>query len=59
MTDALARWFLEQVEDGNRPWIALERLLRGAEETSVAWVEYLWGTRKLRKEDVALVAVYL
>jgi hypothetical protein len=59
MTDALGRWFLEQVESGNKPWVTLEHLFRGAQETLTAWVQYLRESRKLPRQDLALVAVSL
>jgi hypothetical protein len=63
MTDALAQWFLVQVEAGNKPWLALEPLLRSpaadANEAFAAWIKNLRGSRELRNDDVTLMAVSL
>ncbi len=56
MTDALACWFLSEVEAGHRPWLHLQDLDAepdGFEE----WVDRLRGAGKLRNDDVALVAL--
>jgi hypothetical protein len=65
MTDALAQWFLQHVEGGGRPWLALDPLLHavGGEDLSreafTAWVEGLRAARQLRNDDVTLLAVSL
>lgn len=59
MTDALAHWTLDQHEQGNNPWRELEQLLATAEsgETFPAWIERLRDHRKMRNDDVALLAI--
>jgi hypothetical protein len=53
MTDALAQWFLREVEDGERPWI----LLASAQDEAAfsALVEQLRASRRLRNDDTSLL----
>jgi hypothetical protein len=57
MTDALAKWFLEQVEVGGRPWEELDRLLLApAPQSAFAdWVTALRDAGRLRNDDVTLM----
>ena len=57
MTDALARWFLVEVEAGRRPWADLEALLGQPDEEWAAWVETLRDRRELRNDDTTIVVV--
>jgi hypothetical protein len=59
MTDALAQWFLAQVEQGGKPWLELESLLHDNDnpQTFTAWIEGLRVARQLRNDDVTLLAV--
>lgn len=61
MTDALAQWFLREVETGRRPWEAVGMLLDDApaKHDFASWVENLRDTENLRNDDVTLVAVSL
>ena len=61
MTDALAQWFLEEVEAGRKPWEALEPLLTDPQpqERFVGLVEGLRDAHALRNDDVTLEAVGL
>jgi hypothetical protein len=59
MTDALARWFLERTERGERPWRQLERLVNEPATTFKAWVARLRSSRELRDDDTTLVGVLL
>jgi hypothetical protein len=65
MTDALAQWFLLQVESGGKPWLALEPLLHTsgdddlAQQAFAAWIEGLRAARQLRNDDVTLLAISL
>jgi hypothetical protein len=59
MTDALAQWFLEEHEQGGRPWAALERLMPGPVENFASWVEQQRSAGRLRDDDVTLLGVYL
>lgn len=58
MTDALAHWFLNQVEAGELPW--LEELAENAFESVAqfqAWVDRLRLERVVRNDDVTLLMI--
>jgi hypothetical protein len=58
MTDALAAWFLQEVELGEAPWRTLRDL--GTEDGVTdfrTWVEELRATGRLKDDDVTLVRV--
>ncbi len=59
MTDALAQWFLEECEQGARPWRDIRKLLsrRSSEAAFAAWVEKLRDRGSLRNDDVTLLSV--
>jgi hypothetical protein len=57
MTDALSQWFLAEVEAGRRPWQAVDRLLSAGPASFAAWIDDLRGLRRLRNDDVTLLAV--
>jgi hypothetical protein len=59
MTDALALWFLRQVETGLEPWLELELMLDFSAERFAEWVEGRRKARELRDDDVTLLAVIL
>ena len=63
MTDALAQWFLVEVEAGGKPWLALDPLSHRADDEAqqafAAWIETLRVARQLRNDDVTLLAVCL
>jgi hypothetical protein len=61
MTDALAQWFLQEVEGGGRPWELIGRQLLRARpgEAFATWVEDLRDRAELRNDDVTLVTVDL
>ena len=65
MTDALAQWFLAQVETGGKPWLSLDPLLHtagdedAAQQAFVSWIEGRRASRQLRNDDVTLLAVSL
>jgi hypothetical protein len=60
MTDALAQWFLQMVETGQRPWEMLEPFLQSpaAHERFSAWIAALRNARQLRNDDVTMLAVW-
>lgn len=58
MTDALAQWFLRETEAGGRPWETLEQFVPAPDGPFMAWVEGLRDERKMRNDDVTLLAVY-
>jgi hypothetical protein len=53
-TDALANWFLAEVESGGRPWEVIAGL---TPEAFPVWVEHLRSERALRNDDVTLVTI--
>ena len=59
MTDALAKWFLEQVERCGQPWIELDRLLQTAspQQAFTDWVTALRDAGKLHNDDVTLLVL--
>lgn len=61
MTDALSQWFLLEHEAGKRPWEGLELLLPlfQTEHRFGEWIDGLRNTKRLRNDDVTLLAVEL
>jgi hypothetical protein len=57
MTDALARWFTVQHQDGAKPWVELCAL--NSQEDFESFVSGLRGSGSLRNDDVTLLAVSL
>jgi hypothetical protein len=59
MTDALAQWFLQCHEQGDRPWDALARLLTAERpaDAFAEWVEGLRGHDEMRNDDVTFLLV--
>jgi len=55
MTDALAQWFLEQVEQGHKPWTHLQAI--DTDELFVRLVNQARQARELRNDDVTLVVI--
>ncbi len=57
MTDALAKWFLDQVEACGRPWAELDRLLQAPspEQAFEDWIAALRDADRLRNDDVTLM----
>ena len=60
-TDALAQWFLRQVEGGNEPWPAVNRLLEPPADDAVfaSWIDKLRESEGLRNDDVTLLVLDL
>jgi hypothetical protein len=56
MTDALAHWFVLEVERGNRPWQAAESI-RNATTAFPGWIGELRKSAQLRNDDVTLVTI--
>ncbi|GIK37980.1 MAG: hypothetical protein BroJett011_18130 [Chloroflexota bacterium] len=60
MTDALAQWFMVQVEQGEQPWLTLKevashsQLLSGAFNT---WITDLRTSKNIRNDDVTLLMI--
>jgi Protein phosphatase 2C len=61
MTDALAQWFLQQVEAGRKPWDTLELLLAASapDDAFGVWVAEARNNQELRNDDVTLMRVIL
>ncbi len=61
VTDALAQWCLAEQERGGNPWGKLESLLEGPhhDDRFAAWIEGLRSARRLRNDDVTLLAILL
>jgi hypothetical protein len=59
MTDALAQWFLQQMEAGKQPATQIENDLDLAKSESIfaTWIEDLRERHALRNDDVTLVSV--
>ncbi len=59
MTDALAMWFLEQVESSGRPWQELDQLLQAAspQDAFANWAGTLRDERRLRNDDITLMLI--
>lgn len=59
MTDALAQWFLADVEAGRKPWTKLEAVLAGDDSLArfVDWVEDQRDRHALKNDDVTLIRV--
>jgi hypothetical protein len=59
MTDALAKWFLEQVEGSGQPWQELDRLLHAPapQPAFEQWVTTLRDAGRLRNDDVTLMLI--
>ena len=61
MTDALAQCCLAAEEGGGNPWEEMELLLASSpdDERFAEWIEGLRSTRRLRNDDVTLLAILL
>ena len=55
MTDALAQWFLTEVEDGQRPWSDLQTI--ATEAQFISFIDSLRESKKLRNDDVTLMLI--
>jgi hypothetical protein len=61
MTDALAQWFLQQNEAGKKPWKEMDALLWAVDPKAAftAWIDGLRDKKRIRNDDVTLLAVCL
>lgn len=57
MTDAMANWFLRQVERGRKPWDELKALNPKKMELFGDWINNLRENKKIHNDDVTLVIV--
>lgn len=53
-TDALAQWFLAEIEAGRKPW---RELIRLTEEQFVVWTATLRQNKQLKNDDVTLLII--
>jgi hypothetical protein len=54
MTDALASWFLQEYEKGNKPWTIISE--NTIDRSSfLGWIEQLREEKKMRNDDVTLM----
>jgi hypothetical protein len=53
MTDALACWFLKEVEDGEKPW----KIKRATQEMFEAWIAKLRQDGVMRNDDVTMFRI--
>lgn len=56
-TDALAAWFLAEVESGGAPWQQLQGFSARGQATFAQWVSGLRSERRLRNDDVTMVRI--
>jgi len=56
-TDALAAWFLGEVEAGHAPWHQLQGFSARGQATFAQWVSGLRTERRLRNDDVTMVRI--
>lgn len=54
MTDALAFWFFQEQENGNKPWDTIEEKTRN-KSTFTDWIECLRENKQIRNDDVTLM----
>jgi hypothetical protein len=61
MTDALAQWCLAEHDGGGDPWSELESLRAAPDGDAyfAAWIEGLRDARRLKNDDVTLLAIEL
>jgi len=60
MTDALAHWFLNEVEAGEKPWLALFNLAEQSKSTPnsfARWLDALRTSKAIRNDDVTLLII--
>ncbi len=58
MTDALASWFLTEIEAGCKPWIELQRFSDGDKEAVFAdWIATLRERASIRNDDCTLLNI--
>jgi hypothetical protein len=57
MTDALAQWFLKNVEEGHRPWQELHAM--NCQEQFVGSLDRLRDNREIRNDDVTFMRILI
>jgi hypothetical protein len=56
LTDALAKWFLADVERGGKPWVKLTAI--HSESAFETFVQELRGTKALRNDDTTMLSIH-
>jgi hypothetical protein len=59
MTDAIANWFLTQLEEDKRPWVTLEELLETGCNGLTEYVDHLREENRLKNDDVTIARIRL
>jgi hypothetical protein len=59
MTDALARWSLQEEEEGRAPWSQLKNVVTRGDPPFEGWIDGLRQTKRLRNDDVTLIRIDL
>ncbi len=59
MTDALAHWFLQQIENGGKPWELLNRFKKNSIVEFQTWVSQLREKNQMRNDDVTMLKIEL
>lgn len=57
MTDALACWFLHEIESGESPWSCYPFVRSNEKVTFESWVKRLRSSKRMRNDDVTLIHV--
>jgi hypothetical protein len=59
MTDAIANWFINQIEEEKRPWVTLDEFLEADNEGLIKYINRLREENRLKNDDVTIVRVKL
>jgi hypothetical protein len=57
MTDAIANWFITQLEEGKRPWRTLDEYLDFDHEALTKYLTLLRDEGKIKNDDVTIARV--
>jgi hypothetical protein len=58
-TDALACWFLAEIEKEEKPWLELENLLSRSQESQLGWLENLRKEKRIRNDDTTFALLQI
>ena len=58
MTDALAEWFVTQIESGSRPFSILHQAVESS-DAFTEWVQELRNDRQIKNDDVTLMLIQM
>jgi hypothetical protein len=59
MTDAIAHWFVTQIEEEKMPWNTIDELLEADNDGLIEYIDHLQGENKLKNDDVTIARVNL